>query len=83
MTSSMPEPDNSIEDQRLAVIEQTYPAWRIRKRPNNMWIATRVSAPSASQAAAGFQQCILQPGLDALAAALGEQLYIAQTTGHC
>jgi hypothetical protein len=83
MTSSMPEPVNSIEDQRLAVIEQTYPAWRIRKRPNDMWTATRVRAPSATQASAGFQQCILQPGLDALAAALGQQLYIAQTTGHC
>ena len=67
------------EAAQLAVLEQTYPRWRIRKRPTGMWTATRVVAPTASQAAAGLQSYLLLPTLDDLAAALCGQFLIAQT----
>lgn len=79
MASPCPEPDSST---KLAVIEQTYPAWWIRRRRNNMWTATRVTTPTPRQVAAGLHQCIIQPSLDALAAVLCQQLYIAQTVSR-
>lgn len=79
MPSSRPEHANTTTSDKLTVIEQTYPGWRIRARPRNMWTATRVIPPTPQQAAAGLHECVLQPGLDALAAVLCQQLYIAQT----
>lgn len=79
MPSSRPERASNITKNKLTVIEQTYPGWRIRARPRNMWTATRVIPPTPQQAAAGLHECVLQPGLDALAAVLCQQLYIAQT----
>ncbi|KAB8186822.1 hypothetical protein FH608_045850 [Nonomuraea phyllanthi] len=77
-SSSCPEHENDLNEHKLSVIEHTYPAWRIRQWPNDMWTATRITAPTPGQAAAGLHRCILQPGLDALAAVLCQQLYIAQ-----
>lgn len=78
MASYCPNSDNDHIQNKLSVMEHTYPGWRIREWPGNMWTATRVSAPTPAQAAAGLHRCILQPGLDALAAILCQQLYIAQ-----
>lgn len=64
---------------QLATLEHTYPRWRIRRRPTGMWTATRVIAPTAAQSAAGLQSYLLLPTLDALAVALCEQFFIAQT----
>lgn len=64
---------------QLAILEQTYPRWQIRRRPTGMWTATRVITPTAAQAAAGLQRYLLLPTLDALAAVLCEQFLIAQT----
>lgn len=66
-------------DRRLTAIQHTYPAWNIRRRPNNMWIATRTTPPTPAQTAAGLHHHIVQPGLDALTAVLSEQLLIALT----
>lgn len=82
MTSARPEPEDSTTAHKLAIIEYTYPAWRVRQWPNDMWTATRVSRPTPAQAAAGLHRCILQPGLDALCAVLCQQLYIVQTLGR-
>ena len=82
MTSPRPKHTNGAVTAKLAVIEQTYPAWRIRPRRNNMWTATRVTDPTPQQAAAGLHQCIIQPTLDALAAVLCQQLKIDQTVGR-
>ena len=73
--------DQSITNKR-SVIEQTYPGWHIRQWPGGMWSATRVTPPTEEQAAAGLHHCLLQPGLDALAAVLCQQLLIAQTAGR-
>lgn len=60
---------------KLAILEYTYPAWRIRSR-HGMWTAIRSTTPA--QAAAGLHQVVVQPTLDALAAILAQQLDIAQ-----
>lgn len=76
MVSSFANNDTSI---KLRVIEQTYPAWRIRGRGNDMWSATRIVTPTPAQAAAGLHHFVVQPDLDALAAVLCQQLLIAQS----
>lgn len=81
MTSSHPEPTYNPKDHKLAVIEQTYPGWRIRRSRHEMWTAVRITPPTPTQAAAGLHDCVIQPDLHALSAILCQQLLIAQTTG--
>ncbi|WP_433520055.1 hypothetical protein ACQP2T_63685 (plasmid) [Nonomuraea sp. CA-143628] len=78
-TARQARPAPSKAEAQFAVLEQTYPRWRIRRRSTGMWTATRVVAPTAAQSAAGLQRYLLLPTLDALAAALVEQFVIAQT----
>lgn len=80
MTSSRPHQPTPDTPAALSVIEQTYPRWQIRQRPNNMWIARRITPPTPIQAAAGLHRYIIQPSLEALAAVLCQQLLIAQTS---
>jgi hypothetical protein len=80
MTSRRDDNTSNLPDMlKLAVIEQTYPGWHIKSR-GRMWSATRTTPPTPEQATAGLHHHIIQPGLDALAAVLSQQLYIAQTT---
>lgn len=60
---------------KLIVLEQTYPAWHINQR-GGMWSAKRTVSPA--QMEAGLHEMILQPTMEALAAVLAQQLYIAQ-----
>ena len=69
---------HSIQD-RVRAIEQTYPRWSIRQRPNGTWSATRTLPPTPTQAAAGLQWHLRRPTLDSLAGAVAEQFVIAQT----
>ena len=64
---------------RLASIEHTFPLWRITRRPNGQWSATRAVAPTPAQAAAGLRWYVRRQTLDALAAAIAQQFDIAQT----
>ncbi|MFI7126051.1 hypothetical protein ACIBQ1_10180 [Nonomuraea sp. NPDC050153] len=79
MTSPCPEPYDSTTAHKLAILEHTYPRWRITQRVGGMWSATRVVPPTRAQAAAGVHRYIIQPDLDALAAVLCQQLFIAHT----
>lgn len=65
-------------ERKLAFLEHTFPAWSIRRRPDS-WIAVRVCPPSPAQLKAGLLTFIKRPTLDALVAALSQQLLIAQT----
>jgi hypothetical protein len=62
---------------KLAALEQTYPAWHI-KRKRGAWSAKRANPPTVAQAAAGVHALIIQPTMEALAAVLAQQMEIAQ-----
>lgn len=58
-------------------LEQTYPGWHIREQSTGMWSAVRATPPTRRQADAGLHRYIVQPGTQALAAILAQQLDIA------
>ncbi|GAA2840818.1 hypothetical protein [Nonomuraea rubra] len=74
-------PPTTIEmrdfERRLHIVEHTYPAWSIRRRARD-WIALRITQTPAEQTTAGVRHFIIEPSLDALVAALDEQLLITQ-----
>jgi hypothetical protein len=78
----MPSPQrrfvDSTDADTLVVLEQTYPAWHIRRTRHGMWSATRATAPTLLQAEAGLHQFIVQPTARALSAILAQQLDIVQ-----
>ena len=62
-------------EQRLHILEHTYPAWSNRRRPH-AWIAIRVTAAGSDQPAA--RDILIEPDLDALVSALSQQLLVEQ-----
>lgn len=68
----------SLTERLFTALEQTYPAYDIRRRVSGMWSAVRVTPPSAVQVEARLHRYIVQPSGEALAAVLARQLEISQ-----
>ena len=68
----------SLTERLLTVLEQTYPAYDIRRRASGMWSAVRNVPPSITQMEARLHRYIVQPSGEALAAVLARQLEISQ-----
>jgi hypothetical protein len=75
---SAPQPAHQLPSREWTALEYTYPGWHIRERPTGMWSAVRAACPSRRQAEEGLHRFIVQPGAQALAAVLAQQLDIAQ-----
>jgi predicted NAD/FAD-dependent oxidoreductase len=75
MTAMARHAHNTYE-RAVNILEQTYPAWNIRRASTGMWSARR--SASSTQATAGLHRYIIQPTMEALAAVLAQQLEIAQ-----
>lgn len=67
---------HTVSTHAFIILEQTYPAWRIRQSRAGMWSARRTV--TLNQAEAGLHRFIVQPTLEALSAILAQQLEIAQ-----
>ncbi|MEO3875481.1 hypothetical protein ABGB18_42440 [Nonomuraea sp. B12E4] len=76
MTMPSPLPQQALRefDRRLAIIHHTYPAWSVRRRPNNTWIAVRAAELTPAQIEAGAQHFIVRRSLDELVEAMGDEL---------
>lgn len=62
------------EQQQLAALAQTYPAWRITVRDGAVgWWATRYASLTSAQAAAGLVPSVARATAEGLAAALSVQ----------
>jgi hypothetical protein len=64
-------------EQKLHILEHTYPAWSIRRRPGS-WIAVRVTHPTQQQSEVGARHFLVEPTLDSLVRAMDDQLHLDQ-----
>ncbi|MFC7382515.1 DUF397 domain-containing protein [Sphaerisporangium rhizosphaerae] len=83
---ALPQELHDVIERQIAVLEQTYPAWRIRRvfrtdgTPGG-WYATRLSPPTHAQRCAGLLPGLARPDAMSLVTALAVQDEIAHQNG--